>query len=57
MNKAIEQKHKSSLDGRTIVVEKTLSTKDARAKVGFTAHVKNLSFAVTEADLHAHFEE
>ena len=53
----IERLHRSKLDGRTIVVERSQSLKKEE-QVGYTAHVSNLSFKLKEdSELKALLEE
>ena len=53
----IEKLHRSKLDGRSIVVERSQSHKKEE-QVGFTAHVSNLSFKLKEElELKTLFEE
>jgi RNA recognition motif-containing protein len=53
----IERLHRSKLDGRSIVVERSQSLKKEEI-VGFTAHISNLSFKLKEeSELKIFLEE
>ena len=56
VEEAINTLHKSKLDGRTILVERSQSSKDVRGHVGFTVFIKNLSYKVTDEDLREQCE-
>lgn len=57
MATAIRKLHRTQIQGRTVSVEKTKSNKEEREQVGYTVHVNNLSFKVTEDDLRQYCEE
>lgn len=57
VDKAVSELHKSKLEGRTIIVERSQSNKDVREHVGHTVFIKNLSYQVKDDELHEYCEQ
>ena len=56
VKQAVEKLDRSKIDGRTITVELSNSTKREQS-IGYTVHVSNLSFKATEEDIKQVFED
>lgn len=57
MRTAVKDLNRTSIDNRTISVDKAKSNKESREHIGYTIHIKNLSFKVAELELFKFCEE